>query len=282
MLARNKCLKVFPVLKSVHFPPRSLHLLVGRGQLPLSQCMIVEVLRWNKKIFYHDTEALTGGSAVSPSSTYSREKGSATLRSVCMQRAPATSVQTRGSDWAKLARHVERQQIGVMALSVPPSPRVNLGRDISTNRTLHSVRYTEGVDSVRKHTLGVRGETRLWSLHLTRDMLDVNLGLTCIYIFCWSTFLKVLYGLTIHNCSCLGEYHLDRKQRFTLFLGDYFWIISNLKYTSTWTLWRTTNQSVSIIRRDKHHPRYSLQASISGPPIFASFRPRWHEALKAP
>lgn len=50
MLAEHKCLKIFPVLKSVYFPPTSPPIL----QLPLSQHMITEALLW-KRMLSHDT-----------------------------------------------------------------------------------------------------------------------------------------------------------------------------------------------------------------------------------
>lgn len=58
------------MLKSVYFPPSSLHLSLSLGQLPLSQCMITEALRWNTTLS-HDAEPVTGLTVVSPSYMYS-------------------------------------------------------------------------------------------------------------------------------------------------------------------------------------------------------------------
>lgn len=49
----------FPNVKSVYFPPSSLHLSLCRGQLPLSQHMITEALRWNMTLS-HDAGPATG------------------------------------------------------------------------------------------------------------------------------------------------------------------------------------------------------------------------------
>lgn len=57
----------FPNVKSVYFPPSSLHLSLCRGQLPLSQHMITEGLRWNMTLS-HDAGPATGLTVVSLSS----------------------------------------------------------------------------------------------------------------------------------------------------------------------------------------------------------------------
>ena len=49
----------FPNVKSVYFPPSSLHLALCRGQLRLSQHMITEALSWNMTLS-HDAGPATG------------------------------------------------------------------------------------------------------------------------------------------------------------------------------------------------------------------------------
>lgn len=158
MLARNKCLKVFPVLKSVHFPPCSLHPLSAEDSCPWANAWLLKSCDGIKTLF-HDTGALRGWSTVSPSSTSYREKGSAQ----CLHAKSPGYICADTGGWLSKTGAARRKATGWChgPHRVPLSPRVNLGRDFSTNKTLHSVRYSEGVDCVRKHTFGVRSETRL-------------------------------------------------------------------------------------------------------------------------
>lgn len=55
MLAGHKCLNIFPVLKSVYFPPFSRR----QGQLPLSQHVFTEALHWNRTLS-RDAGLVTG------------------------------------------------------------------------------------------------------------------------------------------------------------------------------------------------------------------------------
>lgn len=60
---------------------------------------------------------------------------------------------------------------------VLPIHWVYLGRDVSANEILRLARYTEGVDCVGKWTHLAWGVgTDFKSLHLTKDMLDINLA----------------------------------------------------------------------------------------------------------
>lgn len=60
---------------------------------------------------------------------------------------------------------------------VLPIHCVYLGRVLFANEIHNRARYTEGVDCVGEmDTSGVRSGNRLRSLHLTKDMLDINLA----------------------------------------------------------------------------------------------------------
>lgn len=126
------------------------------------------------KTHSHDTEALTGWSAVSFGSTIPEKKGS--TQCLCAKGLSYICADTRG--WLSKTPMAHRKATGWCHSphKVPSNSRVYLGREVSTNKTLHPVRYTEGVDCVSKNTSGVISETRFSCLHLTEEMLHINLS----------------------------------------------------------------------------------------------------------
>lgn len=144
MLAKNKCMDAFQMLKSVHFPPYS--------HLSQSQYEITETSQWNTTLS-HDTGRVCnsphcwvfqphvsvnkGGSAVCM-----RAKALSLSPSLCKLKRPPTL-------WRKAAH---RCQEPCKAL---PICWVYLGRD--ANKKPNRTRYTEGVDSVGKWTHLVEG-----------------------------------------------------------------------------------------------------------------------------
>lgn len=91
------------------------------------------------------------------------------------------------------------------------------------------------------------------------------------------------YALTIHNCSNIViRNHLDWEQKFTTgnLIRNTYKLADYLELFRLWhtvlirrasTLWRTTNQSVSIIRPDQHQPdihyRHGYQVHLFSPPF---------------
>lgn len=254
----------------IFLPARSIPL-VGRGQLPLSQCMIIEVLRWNKRTLSHDTEALTGWSAVSPGSTYSCGEG------VCAAfacKGPRLHLcRYAVADEAKLPWHRERRQVGVAALAkCLQAPESIWGETFLQTR--HCIQF------VIPRVWTAWGNAHLaWGVRPDSSVL--------VFLSFVQTNNKQVTSFRLYlsenKNKSKNENPGGNSQKYKL--ADYLelfrlWNARCIRRAST--LWQTTNQSASVIRPDKPHSRYSLQAWISDPPIFASFRPRWHEALKAP
>lgn len=75
MLAKNKCMDAFQMVKSVHFPPSS--------QLSQSQYMITETLQWNTTLS-RDTGSVTARAVVSSSPCFREQKGG--LHCACEQK----------------------------------------------------------------------------------------------------------------------------------------------------------------------------------------------------
>lgn len=143
------------------------------------------------KTLSHDTEALTGWSAVSPSSTYSWEKGSAQCLHAKSPGYICADTEWEGGWWSKTATaHMKRPQVGVTALAeCLQAPESIWGEKFVQTR--HCIQFVIlWVWTVRKHTSGVRSETRFEGLHLTPDMLDVNFGSTCCFFLAFKEHLK--------------------------------------------------------------------------------------------
>lgn len=119
MLARHKCLKVFPMLKSVYFPPSSLR----RGQLPLSQHMIAEALCWNTTLS-HDGGGLQQASLLWRSAPCLHEEKEVCVVFASKKPCPSLCLSLslslfadQSAAAADLPCSGERQQVGARALA---------------------------------------------------------------------------------------------------------------------------------------------------------------------
>lgn len=180
MLARHKCLKVFPELKSVYFPPSSLHFSLCWGQLPLSQHMIAEALRWNTTLS-HDAGPVTGLTVVSLSSMSLWRKG------VCIVFASKSPVplgadqrakKAGQSDFLQTSHALEKGNRSVPGPSQSAYNTLSLfgQRCVCKRDTPSSSLYWGCGLCGEMYTSGVRNGNRFQSLHLTKDMLDINLA----------------------------------------------------------------------------------------------------------
>lgn len=100
MLATNKCMDAFQMLKSVHFPPYS--------QLPQSQYAITETSQRNTTLS-RDTGSVTPQTVVSSSPIFPRTKGG--LQCTCEQKPRLSLPHSANSSDA-----AERQHVGVRSL----------------------------------------------------------------------------------------------------------------------------------------------------------------------
>lgn len=105
MLAKNKCMDAFQMLKSVHFPPYS--------QLPQSQCVITETSQWNT-LLSRDTGSVTAETVVSSSPMFLRTKGGlGGLHCACEQKPRLSLSLPHSANSNNLPHPGERQHIGV-------------------------------------------------------------------------------------------------------------------------------------------------------------------------
>lgn len=147
ILAKNKWMNVFQMLKSVHFPPSS--------QLPWSQNVTAETSQRNTTLS-RDTGCVTGRTVVSSSSMFPWTKGG--LRCVHAQK-PHVSLSLTLQTQVDLPRSGERQHAGVRTLTnCFQSAECIWAETCPQMKKLNSARYREGVDGVGKDTSGVEEE----------------------------------------------------------------------------------------------------------------------------
>lgn len=143
ILAKNKCMDAFQMLKSVHFPPYS--------QLLQSQYVITETSQWNTTLS-RDTGSVTAQTVVSSSPMFPWTKGG--LHCACEQKSRLSlslssslcKLKRPPTLWRKAARRCQEP------CKVFPICWVYLGRDVLANEKLNPTRYREGVDSTGKWT----------------------------------------------------------------------------------------------------------------------------------
>lgn len=149
------------------------HLSLCWGQLPQSQHMITEALRWNTTLS-HDAGTVTGLTVVSLSSMSLWGKGSAT----CLQaKSLSLSVQFKGP--MKQTSHAleKGNRLVPGPLQSAFNPLSLFGQRCVCKRDTQSSSLYRGCGLCGEmDTSGVRSGNRFQSLHLTKDMLDINLA----------------------------------------------------------------------------------------------------------
>lgn len=174
MLARHKCLKVFPVLKSVYFPPSCLHLspsLSAKDSCPWANTWLLKALCWNATLS-HDAGPVTGLTVVSRASApFFWWRGSPPC--------PVSSPKLCALLLADLPCTGERQQVSASTLA-----KCFQSTECIWAEMCLQTRYSIKLVIVRVWTAW--GNRHIWhgewdqiselhSLHLTKDMLDINL-----------------------------------------------------------------------------------------------------------
>lgn len=137
--------------------------------------MITEALRWNTTLS-HDAEPVT---VVSLSSMYSCAEGSA---SHCEQKLPLSADikvhKAKPSDFLQTSHALEKGNRSVPRPSQSTSNPLSLfGQRCVCKRDTPSSSLYQGCGPCGEmDTSGVRSGNRFQSLHLTKDMLDINLA----------------------------------------------------------------------------------------------------------
>lgn len=155
-----------------------------------------------------------------------REKRSAS----CLQAKALSLCVCRSKGWWSRPPMLWRKATGWCQghCKVLPIHWVYLGRDVSANEILRLARYTEGVDCVGEmDTSGVRSGNRFQSLHLTKDMLDINLAAWHQHEM-WD-FHHKFYMTGVENTIC---FHCCPNLIKTDFIKDFYsciyWLCSAL------------------------------------------------------
>lgn len=145
-----------------------------RGQLPLSQHMITEALRWNTTSS-RDSGLVTGLTVLFQVYVF-------TAKEVCKNPFPPCADhrddKAEKSDFLQTSHPLERDNRLVPGPSQSAYNRLSIfvQRCVGKRDTLCSSLYQGCGLCGEMNTSGVRSGNRFQSLHLTKDMLDINLA----------------------------------------------------------------------------------------------------------